>query len=144
MSYCRFSSDDWRCDLYVYESCNGGFVTHVASNKTRGYVPRLLPMPPYSWKSSGSLLRRIQFAVQSRLFWWSYKLQSWYVEVMPRRSLGLPFDGESFTDCDAEACATRVRLLIAAGYSVPAVVVPALEAEAAESVARPLLEEVPA
>ena len=33
MSYCRWSSDDFQCDVYVYESVAGGFVTHVAANR---------------------------------------------------------------------------------------------------------------
>lgn len=32
MSYARFSSDDFRSDVYVYESADG-FVLHVASNR---------------------------------------------------------------------------------------------------------------
>jgi len=33
MSYCRFSSDDFQCDVYVYESCHGGFDLHVAGRR---------------------------------------------------------------------------------------------------------------
>lgn len=32
MSYCRWSTDDFTCDLYCYESSEG-YVTHVASYK---------------------------------------------------------------------------------------------------------------
>jgi hypothetical protein len=32
MSYCRWSSMDFTCDIYAYES-DGGFVVHVASGR---------------------------------------------------------------------------------------------------------------
>lgn len=32
MSYCRWSSDNWKCDLYCYEDANG-YITHVADNR---------------------------------------------------------------------------------------------------------------
>lgn len=33
MSYCRFSSDDWRSDVYVYAHCDGHWQIHVAANR---------------------------------------------------------------------------------------------------------------
>ncbi|SRR5579883_3081343 len=33
MSYCRFSSDDYQCDVYVYAHIAGYWTTHVASNR---------------------------------------------------------------------------------------------------------------
>jgi len=41
MSYCRFSSNNWDCDVYVYESGYVGFVTHVASRRIQGMVPKV-------------------------------------------------------------------------------------------------------
>ncbi len=32
MSYCRWSSDGFQCDVYVYETC-GGYAVHVARNR---------------------------------------------------------------------------------------------------------------
>lgn len=42
MSYCRFSSDLWQCDVYVYEDCDGGWTTHVASARLRHEPPQAL------------------------------------------------------------------------------------------------------
>lgn len=36
MSYCRFSSDDGKSDVYVYHSVQGGYVTHVAGRRSTG------------------------------------------------------------------------------------------------------------
>jgi hypothetical protein len=33
MSYCRWSSNDFQCDVYVYEDVAGGWTTHVACNR---------------------------------------------------------------------------------------------------------------
>lgn len=33
MSYCRFSCDDFKSDVYVYASSRGGIVTHVATHR---------------------------------------------------------------------------------------------------------------
>src|SRR5687767_6611694 len=33
MSYCRWSTDDFQCDLYCYEDVSGGFTTHVAGRR---------------------------------------------------------------------------------------------------------------
>jgi len=43
MSYCRWSTDDFQCDLYCYGDCSGGFTTHVACNKVIFKEP--LPEP---------------------------------------------------------------------------------------------------
>lgn len=47
MSYCRWSSNDFQCDLYCYEDINGGWTTHIAGSKL---IPRE-PLPPeIPWK----------------------------------------------------------------------------------------------
>lgn len=43
MSYCRFSSDDYQCDVYVYQDGNGGWTTHVAGSRYLFKEP--LPAP---------------------------------------------------------------------------------------------------
>lgn len=43
MSYCRWSDDDYQCDVYVYDDVMGGITTHVAG---RRYVfAEALPPP---------------------------------------------------------------------------------------------------
>lgn len=37
MSYCRWSSDGFRCDIYAYASCEGGVTVHVARRRQRGW-----------------------------------------------------------------------------------------------------------
>ncbi len=33
MSYCRWSSDDYNCDLYIYESVGDFWALHIASSR---------------------------------------------------------------------------------------------------------------
>ncbi len=33
MSYCRFSTDDYQCDFYVFEACHGGFSLSLAKKR---------------------------------------------------------------------------------------------------------------
>ena len=40
MSYCRFSSEDFSCDVYVYDDAMGGTTVHVAGNRYVGDVPK--------------------------------------------------------------------------------------------------------
>lgn len=40
MSYCRFSSDNWKSDVYVYDGSDG-IIVHVASQRYEGYIPKL-------------------------------------------------------------------------------------------------------
>ena len=39
MAYCRWSSMNWRCDIYCYQHVDGGYTTHVASNRVLGDIP---------------------------------------------------------------------------------------------------------
>lgn len=121
MSYCRFSNDDFRCDVYAYESCHGGFVVHVAGNKVRGWIPRIW-IPPRAWilqAKDPSRFKRMRYWVASRLSWLTYRIQMRYLDLAPRRALGLAFDGKSFDDSDAAACADRLEWLRLQGYRVP-------------------------
>lgn len=40
MSYCRFSSDNCKSDVYVYDGSEG-ITIHVAASRLIGYIPKL-------------------------------------------------------------------------------------------------------
>jgi hypothetical protein len=44
MSYCRWSSDDFQCDIYLYEDVDGGWTLHTAGNRPV-WPEGLLPPP---------------------------------------------------------------------------------------------------
>src|SRR6185369_2318044 len=89
MSYCRWSSDDWRCDLYCYESEDGGWTTHVAGRKAID-VPRSLPYPINAPEDQKERLWEEWFV--------SHKAQMKFLETAEYRTIDLPHAGETFRD----------------------------------------------
>lgn len=122
MSYCRWSSDDFGCDLYCYGS-DRGYETHVASNRAVGEIPKVGGFPPpdapqEEWTA---------FAArnQAQLDWLS---------TCERKPIGLAHDGESFTDTTAGEWLATLTMLRAAGYRFPDYVLDDARAEIADSV----------
>lgn len=117
MSYCRFSSSNWGCDVYVYECVTGNFVVHVAQN--RKSVP---PIPQLPLRLIGRYPRL--WRLLNRLHYWS-------LDAIPMRRIELPHAGETF-ECDtASSCASLLRSLKSIGYRVPDYAIAALYEEAA-------------
>lgn len=114
MSYCRFSSDDWSCDVYCYEDINGGYTTHVATSKAVG-VPKNLHCP----------------ATDFDAFIKSHQEQLQFLETAERRDIGLPFDGQSFNDRDLEGFLETLTMLKKSGYNVPDYVIETVKEEIA-------------
>ena len=119
MSYCRFSTDDFACDVYVYEDCGGGFTTHVAGN-------RVVPVEPLPAKVPFDKDHFAEWIARDRAV-------MAILERSPRTAIGLPHDGGSFNDPDAGACADRLESLKALGYNVPQFAIDALRQEATEA-----------
>lgn len=136
MSYCRFSSNNFWCDVYVYEDVCGGWTAHVA-----GYRHAIRPIPQIPWKWLPTLgdynlkTHRMVYPnrfiaaldrVVSGIRVASYRLHYWSVGVIPRRPIGLPHDGARFNDETPRACAQRLIELRAMGYKVPQSAIDAL------------------
>lgn len=115
MAYCRFSSDDFRSDVYVYES-ESGWVTDVASVRYT-IDPSALPPPvPLTPDMADAWLARHQVVMG-------------LVADAAVAPIGLSHDGAHFLDRTPGACAARLRGLTTAGYRVPEGVVEALDGE---------------
>jgi hypothetical protein len=115
MSYCRWSSDNWRCELYCYES-NDGFVTHIASNKIVGDVPEelnIIDTPYEEWIVSRKAAQK-------------------FMNTAERRNIGLEHDGETFVDEDLDTFLLRLLYLRKVGYKFPDYVIDEVRAEIAE------------
>ena len=144
MSYCRFSSMNWRCDVYVYEDVMGGWTTHVAGRR-RPFppIPDLmsirLPRFGGAWNKA---TRRFDYptrwhAIAARVVFgfvafWHNRLHMASLHLIPLRPIGLDHDGESFNDGSAEECADRLEYLREMGYKVPQYAIDALKEEAAD------------
>lgn len=118
MSYCRFSSDDYQCDVYCYEDVMGGFTTHVAGNR-----PVL----------DGTLPPAVPFRQENLEAWHARreKVMAW-VETAERVQIDLLHNGECFNDPDAASAADRLQMLKDIGYNVPQYAIDALREEAAD------------
>jgi hypothetical protein len=117
MSYCRWSSNDFQCDVYVYESVNDTWTIHVAGNRIV-YTDRLPDPVPFD---------------QDHLEEWSarYRKVMHMVELAERVPIGLPHDGETF-ECETPGeAADTLQKLLDLGYWVPTEVIKELREEEA-------------
>lgn len=105
MSYCRWSTNDFQCDLYCYES-DAGFVTHVAGNRI--VFTETLP-EDIDWGAE-------DFAMQYVDRW---NKVSDIIAKSNREEITLPHAGETFTDHTLEEFKQRVQMLKGIGYQVP-------------------------
>ena len=115
MSYCRWSSDDYQCDIYAYES-EDGFVVHVATNRRTPDEP--FP-EPVSYHEAGfeAWMDRERRVVEM-------------MKASPSKLLNLPHDGESSSFDTAVECAIELERLKGCGYNVPQYAIDALREEA--------------
>lgn len=122
MSYCRWSSDGWSCDVYVYES-ESGYVTHVAS---RRHVAKE-PCPTIDWNSILKIDDRPEML--AAIDRWRAAERDW-LESSELEDIGLPHDGATFYDRTPADCARTLCDLLEMGYNVPRDVVDTLLEEA--------------
>ncbi len=146
MSYCRWSSMNWMCDVYVYEDCGGGWTTHVAGNRrVIQPIPDILAcrlmMALHRWsgvywdKSSRAMVYPMRWRAmiyracgRVALFWHNH-LHMASLRLIPIRPIGLPHDGQSFSDETPTDCADRLESLRALGYKVPQGAIDALRSD---------------
>lgn len=122
MSYCRWSTDDYQCDVYCYEDVGGFFAIHVAGNRL---TPPAETRPPDigAWWERGAE-GHAQFMDREDA------IEAW-LATGERKPIGLPHDGEMFEEPDESACADRLEYLRGLGYNVPQFAIDALREEAA-------------
>ena len=114
MSYCRFSSDNWKSDVYVYHDVSGCYVTHVAEKRLVGDVPPLADIE------------------DPDAFIASYLAQREAVDRAKTIKIGGKFDGQSFDDATLEDLYERLLHLQKEGYHVPADALEIISAEMQE------------
>ncbi|MEE9386376.1 MAG: hypothetical protein V3V08_23425 [Nannocystaceae bacterium] len=112
MSYCRWSTDDFQCDLYIYEDVAGGWTIHVAGNRV--LFTEELP-PPVSMFEAGWVERHSLV-----MEWLGDETKHHRVDIE------LPHAGECFSEPTPAAAADRCEELKALGYQFPEYVIPDL------------------
>ncbi len=122
MSYCRWSTDNFACDLYCYADVSGGWTTHVASSRYKGDIP----------KTDWSLREGETDETWSIRLAAEYKAQHEYLMACGQEIIDLPFAGETFNDRTLEDFLVRLRTLRALGYQFPDDVIQMVEEEIAD------------
>jgi len=116
MSYCRWSSDDFQCDVYVYEHVDGYIAIHVA--ECRPEYTEELP-PPVEITDFKAYMARLEKVYDM-------------LHRAVRNKIGLPCDGETFEIADKAEAADKLQELRDMGYKVPDYVIACLREEATD------------
>lgn len=122
MSYCRWSSMNFSCDLYVYEHVGGYWAIHVAGRRRTAELP---PDPMLS-------LPREDATEDERAAWMeAYNARNKALDETRDSmvDIDLPHAGETFCLSSPGECADKIEELIGLGYVCPDYVVPELREE---------------
>lgn len=109
MAYCRFSSMNDQCDLYIYDDVDGGLTIHVASQRRQ--LPEDYPNHPLE-----------DFAHQritTTEFGAILKKRAEILEAAPSLPIGLSRDGQSYSNIGYEEGLALVKSLREEGYVFP-------------------------
>lgn len=119
MSYCRWSSDHYRCDLYCYLDCDGKYVTHVAARRYDFPEGFEFP-PPYPYGEGGGAVAA-----------WAEKDNEFIDRLgdLGHVDIGLPHDGAMFEDANLHEFLHTLKKLKAAGYCFPDAVISEVQRE---------------
>ena len=101
MTYCRFSSENFGCDLLIYKS-EEGYVIEVAKDRIAGVIPQT-NMALLAYRKDKEYFAQVM-------------RQAEFIETAKRIPIGLPFDGQKFIEPDYEALSKRLLLLQVTGY----------------------------
>ena len=121
MSYCRFSSDDFRCNFYAYGDSSGGYVLHVAASRVNWEPPE---RSPYRFDETSDMTEDEFRAVHEE---YHRRLQD-----SPRSNISLPGAGETFRFDTLREMRDRMKELIDLGFRAPDWLLPSLEGEIEE------------
>ena len=131
MSYCRWSSDGFACDVYVYEHYSDGYVCHIAARKIVNLdeAPHCPSWFDYPTDEDGRLSDDSinDFMLKHRAW------MDWLSKSAIREDIGLEFDGKTFNHDSATSMANDLFILKQMGYQVPQYVIDALYEEGKEN-----------
>lgn len=113
MSYCRWSTDDYMCDLYVYDSVSGGIAIHIATNRLTYKEP--LP-DSVSYLDIGAFMARNEKVGKM-------------VDEADRVKIDLPYAGESWDGLSNDEAIEFLIELRQLGYRFPEHVIGMIQEE---------------
>lgn len=127
MSYCRWSTNDFQCDLYCYEDISGRFYTHVGSRRAHYKAP-LPEVVDFIF----------DFENEKEREEWAQKYLDRHNLVMKLHEqadfvkIGLPSDGETYCDETLEEFLDTLERLKEEGYIFPDYVIEKVKEEIKE------------
>jgi hypothetical protein len=108
MSYCRWSSDNFNCDLYCFEHCGGWFQTYIAGARQRTWLKL------FNWLTD----RRLK--IDERRTYRSSRFRTWALpHWLTHKPIKLTNAGKSFEDSSEEEMFDRILALHKEGFRVP-------------------------
>ncbi len=110
MSYCRFSSDNWKSDVYAWPDVSGDYVVAVAGRRLVGDLPPVDHTTPETYIAT-------------------YQAQLAAEKAAAKVDIGLPCDGEIFHEGSLKGLYGRLLTLRGMGYHVPQSALEEVEAE---------------
>ena len=103
MSYCRWSSDDWKCDLYCFADVGGGYTTYVAGKRLVTKLPK-----------------NVDLTSENVETWFKvHEKQMNMLESAEYENINLPHAGKSFNDPTLKKFFERIIYLKELGYHIP-------------------------
>lgn len=122
MSYCRWSSQNFKSDLYCYQS-KFGYEIHVGSMRIIGELPPV----------DMNLILGDNITEENKKLWLAQnKVRDAYFKTCKREKIGLPSDGESFTLDTLDEFKDKLLELREEGYNFPDYVLTEIEEEKSE------------
>ena len=131
MSYCRWSSDGMKCDVYVYEHYADGYTCHVAGRRIVNLdeSPGCPSFFDYPTDEQGRLSdASIEDYMVKHRAW-----NDWLHNKAIHEDIGLEFDGKTFNTESATSMANELVALKEMGYQVPQYAIDALYEEGLEN-----------
>ncbi len=112
MSYCRWSSDNWKSDIYCYEGVDDKIHIHVAASKREG-------VPEANYDPNEPI----------EIYMEKLKVQSDYLKNCLLVPIGLELDGESFECFNKQEALGLLLHVRSRGYHVPEFAIECLKEE---------------
>ena len=117
MSYCRWSDNNFTCDLYCYEDCKGGYTTHIAKYRQRFWVKFIYWLTDRRLDIDNFKIRINRICLWRLPYWIRYK------------KIHLLEAGNTYNDPTLKEFKCRIEYLIKIGYKVPKYVLECIDDE---------------
>lgn len=131
MSYCRWSSDDYTCDVYVYEAADGVWATHVADRRwvNTTELPKPVELIPGDAANFTAWLERRRLVLDRH----GDPVHGHWLDLVEHVGPDGASDvGASFEHDSPGDCATNLQRLADLGFNAPQEVTTALRDEQVE------------